>query len=280
MNRRIQIIFGVVIGLLVAVNAFVFYLYFVSNQQNKALLETLSNTNKEVMHIKELICAGSISEATRNTTTTIAKLNATLSIYSPAKQLVASTSNKTEVVTTTQSSSSETRNKALTIGANESPTALVKGKAGEYALVVEKENKQLHLFLFNKDKVVLIKSYQCVVGENANDKKKEGDLATPVGVYFLIGHHADEQLPELYGAGAFVLNYPSLFDYKIGKKGNGIWLHGHPRDKKIGRDKISTKGCVAVDNNDLKELSTKIKLGRTPIIITNKINLVNDAENN
>jgi|GEM_PF-6670369 len=154
-------------------------------------------------------------------------------------------------------------------------SALVHGVVGEYALVVEKETSKLHLFQFQEHGTSLLKTFPCVVGKNKQDKQQEGDMATPVGVYFLISHIPEKNLPEIYGAGAFVLNYPSLFDYKIGKNGYGIWLHGHPRDQKLGEDKTSTNGCVVVSNENLLELAKKIEVMQTPIIITEHLSPVN-----
>jgi murein L,D-transpeptidase YafK len=70
--------------------------------------------------------------------------------------------------------------------------------------------------------------------------------------------------------GAFVLNYPDFLDRKEGKTGDGVWLHGHDPKKRL--DEVqSTKGCVVMDNDSLRELSTAIKLGTTPIIIVDRL---------
>ena len=274
MERRTRIIVGIVLSVLVIINITLGLLYFSSNRQSKELIQTLTDVNKELIQTNALIGDGNTRGAAGNTTKAIEKLNSALLAYLPPKSPVAATAKKDA----DKAEQSKATQKASTVGVDEVPTALIKGQVGDFVLVVEKTNKLLHLFLFDKEKPILVKSYPCVVGENAGDKQKQGDLATPQGVYFLVAHHGEKSLPELYGAGAFVLNYPSLFDYKQGKKGNGIWLHGHPRNQKLGQDKTSTKGCVVVDNKDFKELSTKIKVGRTPIIITEKISAVKIAQ--
>jgi len=108
------------------------------------------------------------------------------------------------------------------------------------------------------------------VGKNIKDKEKTGDMATPEGIYFLVQFIPATKLPENYGMGAFVLNYPDFLDKKEGKTGDGVWLHGHEPKKKL--DEVqSTKGCVVVDNESMRELSTLIKLGTTPMVIVDQL---------
>jgi murein L,D-transpeptidase YafK len=70
--------------------------------------------------------------------------------------------------------------------------------------------------------------------------------------------------------GAFVMNYPDFLDKKEGKTGDGVWLHGHDPKKKL-EEVQSSKGCVVMSNDHLRELSTMIKLGTTPIVIVDKV---------
>jgi murein L,D-transpeptidase YafK len=108
------------------------------------------------------------------------------------------------------------------------------------------------------------------VGKNIKDKAKVGDMATPEGIYFFVEFVPGSKLPKNYGMGAFVLNYPDFLDKKEGKTGEGVWLHGHDPNKRL--DEVqSTKGCVVMDNDALRELSTVIKLGTTPIVIVDRL---------
>jgi murein L,D-transpeptidase YafK len=164
------------------------------------------------------------------------------------------------------------------IPVGETPAALVGEMAGEYALIGEKESKLLHLFKFQDDRFVLVKSYPCIIGANGEDKKKAGDFATPKGSYFTLRYTPGSALPEIYGEGAFVLNYPNFLDRKDSKNGTGIWIHGHVPGKVIGTgDLVSTKGCIAVSNDDVKELKGLLRPSGTPVSIVDKVTFVKES---
>ena len=160
------------------------------------------------------------------------------------------------------------------IPAGETPAPLVWAMAGEYALIGEKESKLLHLFKFQDDRFVLVKSYPCIIGANGEDKKKEGDFATPKGSYFTLRYTPGSALPEIYGEGAFVLNYPNFLDRKDSKNGTGIWIHGHVPGKVIGAgDLVNTKGCIAVSNDHVRELKGLLKPSGTPVSIVDTVDV-------
>jgi murein L,D-transpeptidase YafK len=164
------------------------------------------------------------------------------------------------------------------IPAGETPVPLVWAVAGEYALIGEKESKLLHLFQFQDDRFILVKSYPCIIGANGEDKKKAGDFATPKGSYFTLRYTPGSALPEIYGEGAFVLNYPNFLDRKDSKNGAGIWIHGHVPGKVIGAgDLLNTKGCIAVSNDNIKELKTLLKPGGTPVSIVDTVTFVKES---
>jgi murein L,D-transpeptidase YafK len=165
---------------------------------------------------------------------------------------------------------------AIPVG--ETPAALVWAMAGEYALIGEKDSKLLHLFKFGDDRFVLVKSYSCIIGANGEDKKKAGDFATPKGSYFTLRYTPGNALPEIYGEGAFVLNYPNFLDRKDSKNGAGIWIHGHVPGKVIGAgDLVNTKGCIAVSNDNVKELKGLLKPSGTPVSIVDKVTFVKEG---
>ncbi len=167
---------------------------------------------------------------------------------------------------------------AFVIPAGETPAPLVWAIAGEYALIGEKESKLLHLFKFQDDRFVFVKSYPCIIGANGEDKKKAGDFATPRGSYFTLRYTSGSALPEIYGEGAFVLNYPNFLDRKDSKNGAGIWIHGHAPSKVIGAgDLVNTKGCIAVSNENIKELKGLLKPSGTPVSIVDKVAFVKEG---
>jgi murein L,D-transpeptidase YafK len=164
------------------------------------------------------------------------------------------------------------------IPTGESPAPLVWAVAGEYALIGEKDTKLLHLFKFQDDRFILVKSYPCIIGANGEDKKKAGDFATPKGSYFTLRYTPGSALPEIYGEGAFVLNYPNFLDRKDSKDGAGIWIHGHAPGKVIGTgDLMNTKGCLAVANDNVKELKTLLKPSGTPVSIVDTVTFVKES---
>lgn len=166
----------------------------------------------------------------------------------------------------------------LRIPAGETPAPLVWAVAGEYALIGEKESKLLHLFKFQEDRFALVKSYPCIIGANGEDKKKAGDFATPKGSYFTLRYTPGSALPEIYGEGAFVLNYPNFLDRKDSKNGAGIWIHGHVPGKIIGAgDLVNTKGCIAVSNDNVKELKPLLKPSGTPVSIVDTVTFVKEG---
>jgi murein L,D-transpeptidase YafK len=149
----------------------------------------------------------------------------------------------------------------LSIPAGEMPTPLVWGVGGEYALIGEKESKLLHLFKFQDDRFALVKSYPCIKGS-----------------YFTLRYTPGSALPEIYGEGAFVLNYPNFLDRKDSKGGAGIWIHGHVPGKVIGTgDLVNTKGCIAVSNDNIKELKPLIKPSGTPVSIVDAVAFVKES---
>jgi murein L,D-transpeptidase YafK len=136
-----------------------------------------------------------------------------------------------------------------------------------HALLVEKSTQRLLLYRTGSQGLELIKTYRCSTGKSKGDKTESGDLKTPDGGYFFSALHRDEQLPSKYGVMAFVLDFPNYIDEQKGKGGNGIWLHG--LDKPLVAN--DTQGCVALENDDITDLSRYIRLYDTPILITETI---------
>ena len=78
------------------------------------------------------------------------------------------------------------------------------------------------------------------------------------------------KLGDLYGTGAFPINYPNEWDRRQGRKGHGIWLHGTPSDT-FSRPPKASDGCVVLSNTDLDALSKNLQIGLTPVIISNSV---------
>jgi murein L,D-transpeptidase YafK len=95
------------------------------------------------------------------------------------------------------------------------------------------------------------------------DKRKEGDLRTPIGVYKLNSILND--VNEYYGPFAFETNYPNIIDRINKKRGHGIWIHGMPLKSK--RESNNTRGCIVMKNSKLKELKKEIDYKNTLLYI-------------
>jgi len=130
-------------------------------------------------------------------------------------------------------------------------------------LTCNKEKSTLSLYKKNKDNSFEFKKdYDAFTGKIKGDKKKEGDLKTPIGIYEITKKIS--KLDSFYGPLAFVTSYPNTYDTYRGKNGSGIWIHGLPTEQE--RDEF-TKGCIAINNSNIECLSKRIDIEKTLIII-------------
>jgi len=154
------------------------------------------------------------------------------------------------------------------------PSSLIQlASKQEHVIVVDSSRSRLFLFKNQGGAPILIKDFYVTIGKNGTGKYTEGDLKTPVGVYFVTGFINPEELPDLYGDGAYPIDYPNIWDQRHGRTGFGIWLHGTPRGT-YSRPPRDSNGCVIVSNHDLNVLSPFIKEGHTPVIISDSINWI------
>jgi len=151
------------------------------------------------------------------------------------------------------------------------PVLHVEGKP-RHIILVEKDRQLLHLLRYD-GRPELLRSIPCTTGQNKGDKSVVGDLKTPEGVYFFTRHIDGGELPPLYGAGAFPMDYPNFFDRKDLRKGSGIWLHGVEYEGRVQKAR-DTRGCVAVGNDDFRELAEIIELRDTPIVVVKSLDWI------
>ena len=135
-------------------------------------------------------------------------------------------------------------------------------------LLVEKENQKLYVFESTANGFKNVMEFKCSTGKKPGDKMISGDEKTPEGFYVINGHYSDRYLSAVYGSRAFTLDYPNYIDKIKGKTGYNIWIHGTNKPVLKNRD---TNGCIALANSDIEKLKTKIKIGKTPVIIVKKI---------
>lgn len=141
----------------------------------------------------------------------------------------------------------------------------------KHVIVVDSSRSRLFLFKNQNGVPILIKDFYTTIGKNGTGKIIEGDQKTPIGVYFVTGFIESEELPDLYGDGAFPLDYPNVWDQRHGRTGYGIWLHGTPSST-FSRPPKDSNGCVIVSNNDLNTLFPFIDKGKTPVVISESVN--------
>jgi len=139
------------------------------------------------------------------------------------------------------------------------------------ALVVDKHSHRLYVYRRSESgSPELLKDFYVSTGRLNGNKSVSGDLRTPEGVYFITSHIPDEKLPDLYGIGAYPMNYPNEWDRHLGKTGYGIWLHG-TMQASYSRPPLASEGCVVLPNLDLEKVSEYLRPGVTPIVVTDHV---------
>jgi len=139
------------------------------------------------------------------------------------------------------------------------------GYIESYTNILTCNKSKSDLLVYVKDannSYVLQKNYSAFTGKMKGDKKTEGDLRTPIGIYSLVKKVS--HVNEFYGPLAFVTSYPNIYDRYEGKTGQGIWIHGVPTNQK--RDSF-TKGCIAINNKNIEYLNKKLDIKKTLLII-------------
>ncbi|MDR1451009.1 MAG: L,D-transpeptidase family protein [Helicobacteraceae bacterium] len=137
----------------------------------------------------------------------------------------------------------------------------------KHLFIVDKAARKM--FFYDYDKNVLTKAgeYDATMGDAVGDKYKEGDNKTPVGVYDVTKKlkQGEKLFDKYYGPLAYVTNYPNALDRSLNKTGHGIWVHGFPLNG--SRDNPNTKGCVAIDNEDLTFLDARADVAKISVMI-------------
>lgn len=142
--------------------------------------------------------------------------------------------------------------------------------AQKHAMVVDMKKSRLYLYENDAGRPRFVADYYITHGKSGADKMREGDKKTPVGVYHVTADLSARKLGDLYGSGAFPINYPNEWDRRQGRKGHGIWLHGTPSDT-FSRPPKASEGCVVLANVDLDALAKNVQVGVTPVIISESV---------
>lgn len=142
-------------------------------------------------------------------------------------------------------------------------TSCIAQPAPKFFYVADKGRKLLFQMEERQGQPAAVRQFGCIHGRVEGDKQKEGDLKTPEGVYFITRKITQKLDFMEYGPHAVSLNYPNPADRLRGKTGSGIWLHskGQPIDG------LTTRGCLAIDQHEIREIVHLLKPG-TPVIVT------------
>jgi len=165
------------------------------------------------------------------------------------------------------SSQQTDRLKSSQASSEEAPNSVVKNSKKEYpAILVDKATNQLHVAALKDGAFRIIKTYHATLGKVKGDKEQEGDQKTPEGIYQFKAKLLPPAIKPKFGAIAFYINYPNVFDELAGRNGFDIMLHATNEPDRLKQD-YDSEGCVVLKNEEIKEVAPYIRLGITPILI-------------
>jgi murein L,D-transpeptidase YafK len=159
-----------------------------------------------------------------------------------------------------------------------------------YRVLVKKGERKLYLYILENGKERLAKTYQIALGNKpTGPKHKQGDGATPEGDYYVTHKNGRSKFYLSLG-----VSYPNIADADKGLKeglitqaqhqaivsavragtkppqntrlGGDIFIHGGGNGKLFGSIQDWTLGCVALENEEIKELFDMIPV-KTPVKI-------------
>nr|WP_211305710.1 L,D-transpeptidase family protein [Helicobacter brantae] len=131
-----------------------------------------------------------------------------------------------------------------------------------FLFISDKSKPSLSLYKVQNGQLTLQANVDALVGSGKGNKNISGDLTTPIGVYDLLNKLT--KLDQYYGPMAFVTSYPNAYDKSLKKTGYGIWIHGMPLNG--NRDELNTKGCIAIENDEITKFDKIIKYNNTLLI--------------
>jgi murein L,D-transpeptidase YafK len=132
--------------------------------------------------------------------------------------------------------------------------------------IAEPSAAAFHRFDLAGDSVVQVRQDYMSIGQGGTGKVRSGDRRTPLGIYFVTEQLDTSRLHEKYGVTAFPLDYPNAWDRRLGRTGDGIWVHGV--DPQGGtRPPLDTDGCIALPNERLLTLEPAFSANVTPVLI-------------
>ena len=143
-----------------------------------------------------------------------------------------------------------------------------------FVILVDQQSSRIYVYRNQGGDLQLETDYFITIGLKGFGKQKRGDQKTPIGVYHVTRYIDGTELPDLYGEGAFPVNYPNAWDKRKQRTGDGIWLHGTP-SYTYNRSPWASNGCIVVSNPDFLHIGNFIKPDiSTPVIIADQVNWI------
>ena len=140
-----------------------------------------------------------------------------------------------------------------------------------YVILVDQEKSRVYVYRNENGSLTLETDYFITIGLKGSGKQIRGDQKTPVGVYHTTQYIDGSELPDLYGEGAFPINYPNAWDRRKQRTGNGIWIHGTP-SYTYNRAPLESNGCIVVSNPDFTHIEQFISPDiNTPVVVTERV---------
>ncbi len=147
-----------------------------------------------------------------------------------------------------------------------------------FVILVDQLSSRIYVYQNQQGKPVLKTDYFITIGINGYGKQKRGDQKTPIGIYSVTKYIDGNELPDLYGEGAFPIDYPNTWDKRNRRTGDGIWIHGTPSNT-YNRSPWASNGCIVVSNPDFLHIGNYITPdNNTPIIVAKKVNWLNHEQ--
>jgi len=160
---------------------------------------------------------------------------------------------------------------AVTVRAEPAPAWLLKlPESTPTVFVAEASASAFHRFDRTAHGVQKIRQDYMSIGQAGIGKERSGDRRTPLGIYFVTEQLDTTRLHEKYGPTAFPLDYPNAWDRRMGRSGDGIWVHGVDADGGV-RPPLDTDGCIALPNDRLLELEQDFAPNVTPVLIAEEL---------
>ena len=143
-----------------------------------------------------------------------------------------------------------------------------------YVVLVDQQSSRIYVYRNDNGSLQLETDYFITIGLKGYGKEKRGDQKTPIGIYHVTRYIDGGELPDLYGEGAFPINYPNAWDVRNHRTGGGIWIHGTP-SYTYNRSPWASNGCIVVSNPDFLHFDKYIQPElRTPVIVAEQINWI------